>query len=73
MACSPLVCRILCVMPSGPAALSDGSHFIISLTSSRVGVILRMRSGMCESVGCHGGVLKVCVTHKRSCPRWYLC
>ena len=51
MACSPLACRISFVMPSGPAALSDGRRFGISLTSSRVVVLLSSGSGMCESEG----------------------
>jgi len=51
MACSPLVCRILFVMPFGPAALPDGRRLIISLASSRVGVLLSLGSGMCESEG----------------------
>jgi len=61
---SPLDRRILFVMPSGPAALSDGRRFIISLTSSRVGVLLSLGSGMCESEGC--GLLSVCVTRSAS-------
>jgi len=48
---SPLDRRILFVMPSGPAAMSDGRRFIISLTSSRVVVLLSLGSGMCESKG----------------------
>ena len=47
-------------MPFGPAALSDGRRFIISLTSSLVGVLLRSGSGICESDG--WGELSDCVT-----------
>jgi len=64
MACSPLACRILFVMPSGPAALSDGRCFSISLTSSLVGVLLSSGSGICESDG--WGELSVCVTRSAS-------
>jgi len=60
MAWSPLACRILFVMSSGPAALSDGRCFSISLTSSLVGVLLSSESGICESDG--WGELSVCVT-----------
>jgi len=60
MACSPMACRILFVMPSGPTALSDGRCFRITLTSSLVGVLLSSGSGICESDAC--GELSVCVT-----------
>ena len=52
------------MMPSGPAALSDGRYFSISLTSSLVGVLMSSGSGFCES---HGwGELSVCVTRSAS-------
>ena len=51
-------------MPSGPAALSDGKCFSISLTSSLVGVLLSSGSGICESDG--WGELSVCVTRSAS-------
>jgi len=63
MACPPLACRILFVMPSGPAALSDSRCFSISLISSLVGVLLSSGSGICESDG--WGELSVCVVGKR--------
>jgi len=64
MACSPLACRILLVMPSGPAALCDGKRFIVSLISSWVGALLRSRSEKSESKGC--GILRVCVARSPS-------
>ena len=64
MASCQLACRILFVMPSWTATLSDSSYFIISLTSSRVGFLLRAGSEMCESEGC--GMLRVCVTQSAS-------
>jgi len=60
VACSPLACRIQFVMPSGPAALSDGKCLNISSTYSLVGVLLSSGSGICESDG--WGELSVCVT-----------
>ena len=51
-------------MPSGPAALSDGKCFSISLTSSLVGVLLSSGSGICESDG--WGESSVCVTQSAS-------
>ena len=56
--------RILFVMPSGPAALSHGKCFSISLTSSLVGVLLSSGSGICESDG--WGELSMCVTRSAS-------
>jgi len=39
------------VIPSGPAALSEGSFLSCSLISSRVVRMLSCGSGMCESEG----------------------
>ena len=64
MAWSPLAYRIRFLMPSGPASLSDGRCFSISLTSSLVGVLLSPGSGICESDG--WGKLSVCVTRSAS-------
>jgi len=48
---SPPTCRIRFVVPSGPAALSEGRFFICVCISSRVGRVLSCESGMCESEG----------------------
>ena len=72
------------MIPSGPAALSEGRRFICALISSLVGILFSSGSGMRESEGC--GWLRAWCTRsasasfqgdsgcpRRSCPRWYLC